>query len=130
MTEAPGSDLTMIGPTSWMRVVTAALLCPSLSLVFAGALTFETYSVNVITQPFGFLAAVWIAWRVARERVLWAVIPTAAFWLLVLALTFSSMRSEGLLRAWLTILGLMIASLTFAWWLSRTSRSGESEKHK
>jgi hypothetical protein len=118
--------------TSWIRVVVAAALCFPLSLVFAGALTFtETYSVNVVTQSLGFLAAVWIAWKIARERVFWAVLPTAAFWLLLLATTFRVMSGgEFEMRSWLTIAGLMVACLAYAWWLGKRSQQAmDSSEH-
>ncbi len=89
----------------------------------AGALTFDTYSVNVVTQSLGFLGAVWIAWKVARERVFGAVLPTAAFWLTVLTVTFKGMTNGELhVRSWLTIAGIMVACLVFAWWLGTKAR--------
>jgi hypothetical protein len=114
--------------TSWIRVLVAAVLCFFLGLVFAGALTFETYSVNVFTQTIGFLAAVWIAWKVARERVFWAVMPTAAFWLMVLAVTFKGMTNGELhVRSWLTIAGITVACLVYAWWLGTRTRPQPTE---
>lgn len=115
------------GPTSWLRVVVATVLCFVLGTVFSGMLTFETYSVNVFTQMLGFLVAVWISWRVAHEKVIWAVLPTAVIWLLLLAVTFEGMKDGGLhIRSWLTVAGFIVASLVFAWWLGRRARRQQS----
>lgn len=114
--------------TSWKRVLIAAALCFFLGPVFAGALTFETYSVNVVTQSLGFLAAVWVAWKVARERVFWAVLPTAAFWLMVLAVTFKGLSNgEFHVRSWLTVAGMMVTCLILAWWLGARTRPNSRE---
>jgi hypothetical protein len=83
---SPGSGATPPGP---LRIAVAALLAFFLTLVFAGALSSESWSFwpNFTGEFIGFSLAGWVVARVGRERAGLAVLlGVGIFWLLLILL--------------------------------------------
>lgn len=103
--------------TSTGKVVVAAILCWVLGVWFGNIISL---TIGQALVPLGFLAAVWIASRIARERTLTAAIPTGVFFLLLITIAVAQPQElKDPLRYGLTALGTGVASLGFAWWLAR-----------
>lgn len=98
-------------------MVVAAIVCWVLGVWFGNLLAL---SVNPTLQPLGFIAAVWVASRIARERTLIAAVPTAVFFLFLAVIAFAIPDElKHPLRYGLVAFGTGIACLAYAWWLAR-----------
>lgn len=121
VTQPPSPPLSPPSPespseTSTGRVVVAAILCWVLGVWFGNLLEL----IQPALIPLGYLTAVWIASRIAKERVLTAAIPTGAFFLLLILAAISLPEElKSPLSYALRALGTGAACLMFAWWLGR-----------
>lgn len=106
-----------------LRVLVGALVAfvtsISLSLLWSG----DSYLLNIFIQGSAFLAAAWLASRVAKQRTFLAVAIGLSYWVLLTTYVLVG-AEERLLRSVLPVTGYVAMALLAAW---RFGRSYERE---